>query len=143
MIRLIELDLRHTDGSLITVQITYFSIISDNGRMFCVMMRDVTSKIMTERAIIESEEKFRSIIEQTVNGVILIDKNGVIVEYNHAQETITGYKREEIIGKYAWDFQTLIMPGEKHNSKSYLYSKTDILSLIKNGEAPFAKSSRK
>ncbi len=136
--RIIELDIRRADGSSITVQITYFSIISDNGRMFCILMRDVTSKIMAERAIIESEEKFRRITEQTVNGVILIDKNGVIVEYNHAQETITGYRREEIIGKYAWDFQTLIKPGEKRNSKSYPYSKTDILSLIKHGEAPFA-----
>ena len=113
---IIELELKHADGSLIAVQVTYFSIISDNVRMFCIMMRDISSKKMIERAIVESEEKFRRIIEQTINGIILIDKNGVIVEYNHAQETITGYKRETIIGKYAWDFQTMITPVEKHNS---------------------------
>ena len=136
--QIIEVELKHPDGSLITVQITYFSIISDNVRMFCIMMRDISSKKRIERAIIESEEKFRSIIEQTINGIILIDKNGVIVEYNHAQETITGYTRDAVIGKYAWDFQAMITPIEKHNSISSINSKTSLLELIKNGEAPFA-----
>ncbi len=83
--QIIELDLTNSDGSLITVQITYFPIVLDNGRMLCILMRDVTSKKKIEREIIESEERFHSIVEQTVNGVILIDKNGVIIEYNRSQ----------------------------------------------------------
>ncbi|HEY3423005.1 MAG TPA: PAS domain S-box protein [Methanocellaceae archaeon] len=101
-------------------------------------MRDITNKKTIEHAIIESEEKFRRIIEQTVNGVTLIDKNGVIVEYNNAEAKITGYGRDEIIGTYAWDFLAMIRPGEKSDSKSGLNLKASFLSLIKYGEAPFA-----
>lgn len=47
----------------------------------------------------ESEEKFRSIIDNSGDGIITIDGNGVIESFNMAAEKIFGYQADEVIGE--------------------------------------------
>jgi two-component system cell cycle sensor histidine kinase/response regulator CckA len=53
----------------------------------------------TERALKESEEKFRVIFEYAPDGYYLSDLKGNFIDGNRAAEKIVGYKREELIGK--------------------------------------------
>lgn len=39
------------------------------------------------------------VTESTSNGIIKVDRNGVITEFNHTSEIITGWKQENLIGK--------------------------------------------
>jgi len=75
------------------------------------IIRDVTEKKLAEDSIRESEEKFRSLAEQSPN-MIFINKEGRIIYANKICEEITGYKREEF---YAPDFNflTLIAPQSR------------------------------
>lgn len=41
----------------------------------------------------------QAIIESSPNAIVVKDLNGVIIAWNHAAETIYGYRAEEIIGK--------------------------------------------
>ena len=52
-------------------------------------------------------ELFDLIVENFPVGLIIIDKNGRILEFNPAAEAITGYKRDEVIGIYCHD----VFPG--------------------------------
>jgi PAS domain S-box-containing protein len=45
----------------------------------------------------------RSIIENSPDGIFLIDENATIIEWNKAQEKITGIKKRNIIGTSAWN----------------------------------------
>ncbi len=64
-----------------------------DGRLVLVM--DVSEKVKTERALIESEEKYRTLIEQASDGVILYSFDGTIHEFNKSVQTLAGYTREE------------------------------------------------
>ncbi|MCU0538758.1 MAG: SpoIIE family protein phosphatase [Desulfobacterales bacterium] len=55
-------------------------------------------RLKAERQLRQSEEKFRRIIATTAEGFILLDKNFVITEVNHAFCEMVGYRRDEIIG---------------------------------------------
>lgn len=55
-------------------------------------------RLKAEQELRRSEEKFRRIIETTAEGFILLDKNFVITDVNHAFCKLVGYRREEIIG---------------------------------------------
>jgi len=65
--------------------------------------RDVTERIELEERLKESEEFHRSLIEESIAPVAIL-QNGVFVYVNKAFEEITGYRKEEIIGKSPFKF---------------------------------------
>lgn len=65
--------------------------------------RERQQRRTAEKALQESEQKFRSIVEQSADGIILTDGDGKILEWNVAQERITGLMRAETIGQNLWD----------------------------------------
>ena len=59
---------------------------------------DVTDRKQTERALSDSEEKFRSIVETTSEWIWAIDRDARITYSNQAIERILGYRPEELAG---------------------------------------------
>lgn len=51
------------------------------------------------RDLSRSEAWMRALLTTTVDGVITINRNGIIVEFNASAERIYGWKRDEIIGQ--------------------------------------------
>jgi len=109
-----------------------------------VNSRDITSRKTMEEALRESEEKFRSIVEQSSDGITLVDQNGVIIEWNSAQEDITGLRREETVGKPLWDMQHLLTPPEQQTPSAYELLKDNVLdSLEKSYASWFGETSER
>lgn len=50
-----------------------------------------------------TKEFLESIFESIEGGVLTVDKNGVITSFNRSAEEITGFKREEVLGKKCSD----------------------------------------
>ncbi|MGE5663465.1 MAG: MEDS domain-containing protein [Deltaproteobacteria bacterium] len=51
------------------------------------------------RAVAESEERFRSVVENTGVFVIELDADGKVILFNRAAERITGYAAAEVLGR--------------------------------------------
>ena len=51
-----------------------------------------------------SENLFRSLIENALDAVEIIDKNGIIVYSSPSIERVMGYTPEEVLGKRAVEF---------------------------------------
>jgi PAS domain S-box-containing protein len=79
--------------------------------------KDTTEQMLNQQALKESEEKFRSLAEQSPN-MIFINKDGRIVYANKKCEEVTGYKREEFYSP-DFDFLTLIAPQSRDLIKEY------------------------
>jgi len=58
----------------------------------------------TERALRESEERFRTLAAATFEGIVITD-NAVIVDANEQFAKMHGYELDEVIGKPATQFQ--------------------------------------
>jgi PAS domain S-box-containing protein len=78
------------------------------GPKIRVYIVDIDEKKKTEEALKASEEKFRSLFENMMNGYayckMLFNKKGdpedfIYLEINHAFETLTGLKREKVLGR--------------------------------------------
>ncbi len=50
------------------------------------------------RALAESEERFRKIVDTAIDAIVIIDDEGRIHSLNHAAERIFGYHRDEAVG---------------------------------------------
>lgn len=98
-------------------------------------IRDITEYKKAEMALKESEEKFRSTIEQSTDGITIVDENGSIIEWNNGMEEITGRKKEDEMGKLIWESQYELLPVEEKTPETYDYIKGTILQFLQNGKA--------
>jgi PAS domain S-box-containing protein len=75
-------------------------------------LTDVTEKFMLEQILKESEEKFRTIAEQSFMGIIIL-QDGVYQYINKQAEKINGYTIEEMKSWEPYEFLKLIHPDHK------------------------------
>ncbi|MFQ6618280.1 MAG: PAS domain S-box protein, partial [Fidelibacterota bacterium] len=62
----------------------------------------------------ETLSKLSGVVEQTADSVVITDKEGIIEYVNSAFEKITGYKKEEAIGR-----TPVILKSDKHDERFY------------------------
>lgn len=62
------------------------------------VMLDVTPRVMAERALRESEMRFRGVFENGPLGIVLIDTNMLITEANETFSRMLGYEPREMVG---------------------------------------------
>ena len=82
-----------------------------------------------ENAFHESEELFRALMENVVDGLIIIDHEGVIQAYNRAAEEIFGFTADEVVGRNV----SMLMPEPErsaHNSYIETYLRTGDAKII-------------
>ncbi len=92
------------------------------------------ARVHSEQAMRDSELKFRSIVEKSVDAIVLTDQNGMVTEWNTAAKILTGIDRQQALGHPIWNLQfNLAAPDEKQET-SLEQVKTQILEFIKLGE---------
>lgn len=83
---------RRKDGGEFPIEIGLTPIKTATG------MKVVTAIVdLSERK--RQQEQFRQVVEMAPNGMVMIDKSGVIEMVNSQAETIFGYDRSELLGK--------------------------------------------
>jgi len=100
-----------------TGQISWTSVTAAplpvNGYGVAIAYVDITERQQIEEALRQSERKFRSIIEQSSNGIVLVDEIGQVIEWNPAAERIVGLKRTEVLGQRMWDILSRILLADQ------------------------------
>lgn len=64
-----------------------------------VVKRDITDRLRAERALRESEEQFRTLMQSAADAIILADSKGTIIACNQAARRMFGRPREEVVGQ--------------------------------------------
>jgi PAS domain S-box-containing protein len=108
-------------------------VLDDGEKGITVIFEDITEKKRIEDAITESEEKFRSVIEQSSDGMMLSDENGIVIEYNGAMERVTGVGRQEVLGRPLWEAHHIILGRDPELGKRLHDLRNRIRSYLKNG----------
>ena len=100
------------------------------------LQEEINQRKKTELALIQEEDKFRNVIEQATDGIMLFDSQGRIIEWNDALTEITGIKNEQAIGKNIWDIEFQMMRPEKQTTDYYELLKKNTLTTLKKQEIP-------
>ncbi len=104
--RLFEQELITSDASQIPVAVTSWRM--ENEKQESVgswsIIRDISSRRLAEEAVRESEEKFRTVFEDSPNAIALFDSNGSLIDANRACLDIFGVASlQKIIGYNIFD----------------------------------------
>jgi PAS domain S-box-containing protein len=110
-LHILEREITDADGTTRWLQVAKAPIFDAAGAAsgLLVSARDITAQKETEAALRESEEKFRTLAEESPN-MIFINQGGRVVYANKESEKITAYTREEFY-EPDFDFRCLITPA--------------------------------
>jgi len=98
-LRPLEFQITRVNGTKVWLSI-HSSIVKIGDRMLTqVIIQDITEKKIAEQKIKESEAKYRHLFESASYSIILINRNGVIIDCNPATEKLFNRKIEDIINK--------------------------------------------
>jgi len=76
------------------------------------MARNISRRKQAELALKESETKFKEIINQINDGIIVFDEQGKIIIWNKGAEKICGLKADDILNKSIVDFRYQMTPPQ-------------------------------
>ncbi len=97
--------------------------------------QDRLARQQAEQALRESEQKFRSLVEQSVDGIIMMDGRGIIVEWNHSLEQTTGLRQAQVLGQLFWDVLFQLTPEERRTPELHERDKASLLRFFQAGQA--------
>ncbi|MCW8821242.1 MAG: EAL domain-containing protein [Sulfurovum sp.] len=86
---------RRKNGTVFTAEITTKAITLDGQRYIYASSRDITKRKEAERELL----KLSQAVEQNPNTIVITDLEGNIEYVNNAFVTVTGYTKEEAVGK--------------------------------------------
>jgi putative two-component system response regulator len=86
------------DGRKRQVMVSLTAIRDEGGRPAgaIAVYRDLTEQRRAERALLESEQRYHSVVEALSEGVIMQEPDGKIVAFNKSVERILGLSAQEI-----------------------------------------------
>jgi PAS domain S-box-containing protein len=85
------------------------AVKDENGVLvgFAKITRDITERMAAQRALQESEHRFRTLVEGVTDyAIYMLDPSGVIINWNPGAERLKGYTADEIVGQHFAKFYT-------------------------------------
>ena len=104
----VENRLLKRDGSRVVVEGRASLVTGPGGgpEFIIATAHDITGHKQIEKALRESEAKYRDLYDNAPDMYHSLDRNGIIVQCNETEAKMLGYEREEIIGRPLTDFFT-------------------------------------
>ncbi|MDO9515695.1 MAG: PAS domain S-box protein [Syntrophales bacterium] len=121
------------DGNLriLSMHVSLMHDSEGNPVGFRGVSRDVTQQKQAERALQESEERYRNLFEKTASPIMITDPNGLFIDWNDAALTFLECTREELVKRNVHDF---LPPESQEAAKD---KQKDSWRLDRTGEAEY------
>ncbi len=131
---------RLANAEIRDVEIYASPIKTGKTKSMFVIVHDITQRKKLEQKVIESERLFRTVIEQTIDGMGMANQAGEYVMVNQAICDMTGYSRQELLGEnlmllLAEDEDVVLFPKVASGTTGH----RSVRLKRKNGEVFFAE----
>jgi PAS domain S-box-containing protein len=118
-----EVMARHSDGTSFPIELAVSEVFEGSRRTFTGTIRDISARRESEAVIREDHHRLREIFNSAIDGIVVIDESGEILEVNRAVERIFGYTPDELLHENV----SLLMPSpfrDDHTSYIERYLET-------------------
>jgi PAS domain S-box-containing protein len=120
---------RRRDGTLFPVNLSVGEMLIEGQRKFTGLLHDLTARTRLESQLRASEARWRAIIDSAVDGIVVIDAQGLVESFNPGAERLFGYSEAEVIGRNV----SMLMPSpyrEEHDGYIARYLATGRAKII-------------
>jgi len=120
--KVVQLDalLKRKDGSTFygCILISFLDLSNPMKKAIATIL-DISWRKHAEEALKRSEERLRVLFEYAPNAYFLYDLEGNLLDVNKAAEGISGYKKDEVIGKNLFNLK-ILPPEQKPKADAFL-----------------------
>lgn len=108
-----EMEIVKKDGSRIPVEMNS-NLVKKDGKVEGIVLitRDISERKLAEEALLESEEKFRLLSDQSLMAIGLL-QDGVFKYVNRAYEIMSGYSKKEILNWKPYEYVKVVHPDDR------------------------------
>jgi diguanylate cyclase (GGDEF)-like protein/PAS domain S-box-containing protein len=103
----------HHDSKRFKAHGIVYALPTARGYCLFSVLYDETMRFPAEDALKTSEEKFRNVVEQAGDGIVVFDEQEVILEWNAGCEQISGIDREHALGMHLTDLMPELFQGSE------------------------------
>ncbi len=119
-----EVSCRKKDGGVVWVELNIRLVRDANGAVVFIegMGRDITERRHMENSLRESEERFSTAFKATPYPYIIANlEDGAIIEVNAAFTSVSGYTREEVLGRSTLDLKLWVTDTDRERMVAVLH----------------------
>ncbi len=106
---------RRKNGTTFPSEVSFSTWQARGKNFYCGVIRDATVRKQAEKAIKDSEDKFRSMAEH-ISAAVFINQDTRLVYANNAAVKLSGYSCEELLGMRLWN---IIHPDLKEQATEW------------------------
>jgi PAS domain S-box-containing protein len=110
----LEVRMRRRDGEILTILASIELLELDGEPHLLVISKDITGRKKAEESLRASEERFASAFRSSPGAIaITTQEDGRLLDVNDSFVSLTGYSREEAVGRTTLELGLWASPGER------------------------------
>ncbi len=98
-----EFRMKRGDGRIIWVWLNVHLIGDGRALGYC---EDITERKRAEEALADEATRRRILVEESSDGIVVLDEDGKVFEANRRYAEMLGYSRDEVLQLHVWDWDT-------------------------------------
>jgi diguanylate cyclase (GGDEF)-like protein/PAS domain S-box-containing protein len=132
-----NIPVKRKDGSVFYVDINTSWITLSGKSYIAGIFRDITERKRTAEALRESEERYRTIFEDSREAIYMSSREGKFIDFNQSALDLFGFTREEMTGLDV--LQIYVDPADRYRFQQEIEQKGS----VRNYEVKFRKKDGK
>jgi PAS domain S-box-containing protein len=127
-----------TQTGIVYLEAAHNPLYNKTGEIsgYIVQMVNITRERESRFALEDSEARYRNLLEQSNDGIVLADSSGIIFEWNRRMEEISGISKDMAVGRPVWEMTIELSNPEARTAEAIKQAKVFTLNMLENGEAP-------
>ncbi len=106
----------------------------DQIKSFVGYITEITEMVTLSQDLVRKDRLIRNVLKQALEGIIVTDESGKLVEWSQGMEEITGVPADDVIGRPIWDVQMDFMTTNKKSSAKMEQIANRIQSILETGD---------
>jgi PAS domain S-box-containing protein len=104
-----EVRFKRKDGAEFDCERTAVALRDEFGNVFGFqgVLRDITREKQQKQALADELARRRILLEQSRDGIVVLDEDGLAVETNRTFARMLGYSPEEVLQLHVWDWEAV------------------------------------
>ncbi|MCK9532192.1 MAG: PAS domain S-box protein [Gammaproteobacteria bacterium] len=116
----LEKRLRRKDDRIVWVQVTATAVRDESGAMVTIvgMVEDISARKAAEQTLLDSEHRYRALMEHAGDAIVVADAQGKIIDVNRRAIELFGYSKRELLRLDLGVLYPRVLEGSNHTDLS-------------------------